>query len=276
MRPPSAPASSSQGAPLDEGSLAEQSRKLLRLAEEQGRLTTTGLLAAGVGHEINNPLTVVTANLDLISEVLGEAGPLAEADRGLMLGAVADAQASVERIKRLVRGLRALARTDGELALLSVPETLELSLQMAAHELRRKATVQREWGELPRVLADEARLSQLFVNLLVHAARSFERTEPGRNQIVIHAFVEDQRTLAVEFRDNGPGLDAEGLKRIFDPFFSTGAGGEGRALGLAVSHGLAVALGGELTAHRGPSGGSLFRVRLPLPGAASTSSPPSG
>jgi CheY-like chemotaxis protein len=169
-------------------------------------------------------------------------------------------------VRRIVRGLRALARDDGPAVPTDVSTTTEIALHMAMHELRQNARVQVLFADgppLPRVLADESRLAQVLVNLLVNAAQAFALPEPSRNLVTIGADTVGGY-LVLEVADNGPGIDPEALPRIFDPFFTTKPVGQGTGLGLSISHSIVTALGGELRCESTPGHGARFLVKLPL------------
>ena len=212
---------------------------------EQERLATTGTLAAGIGHEINNPLAYVGANLEFAYEELRTGGTNLEPERlEEIRHALADARDGAGRIGRIVRGLRALSRQDVALVGVSVESVIETAVSMAAHELNR-ATVVVEPIEVPLVLADESRLTQVLVNLLVNAAQAFDGNDRSNNRVEIGARVVDGR-IHVEVRDNGPGVPPAIERRIFDPFFTSKPVGQGTGLGLSVSRSIMAALGGEL------------------------------
>ncbi len=233
-----------------------------RLARQQ-RLVTTGTLAAGVGHEINNPLTYTLANLSMAIEELEEiAGGSSSQRLREIIGLLGDARQGGERVKRIVRGLKSLAREETELQPIDVNMTVRSAVQMANHELRTQATVELELGESPLVMADESRLAQVLINLLVNAAQAFVASDPSRNRIVVRTRVSD--SVVIEVSDNGPGIDPKVLPRIFDPFFTTKVVGVGTGLGLAISHGIITALGGDLICESTVGHGAMFRIRLPL------------
>jgi len=244
---------------------AERARQL----SQQERLVTTGTLAAGVGHEINNPLTYVLGNLEVAMEELRELGSGSASGRLLeLVSTLDDARAGAERIRRIVRGLRALGRDDGPPVPTDVRTAVDLAVNMAMHELRQSATVRVDLGEVPPVLADESRLTQVFVNLLVNAAQAFRDRDPSRNRVTV-SVRRDRRTVVVSVADNGPGIAPEVLPRIYDPFFTTKPVGVGTGLGLAISHSIVSALAGELLCESTPGEGTTFHVRLPTAASAS-------
>jgi two-component system cell cycle sensor histidine kinase/response regulator CckA len=228
----------------------------------QERLVTVGTLAAGVGHEINNPLQFVAlsiefglrriATLDPPPPVLGElAESLTEALRGL------------GRIREIVRGLRAFTRERPVARPVDLRAALEVAASMAAHEIKLVATLVLELEPVPPVVADDAQLSQIFVNLLVNAAQAFASPDPTRNRITCRCVTDGDARAIVTVSDNGSGIDPAVLPRIFDPFFTTKAIGTGTGLGLSICHGIVSSLGGEITCVSELGRGTTFRVALP-------------
>ncbi len=230
----------------------------------QERLVTTGTLAAGVGHEINNPLTYVIGSVDsALEELRAVAGASPSGRMREILDMLADAREGADRIRKIVRGLRAFARGDTVLVPTDVHAAVEISVNMAAHELRQRATLTTELDPVPLVLADEAGLSQVLVNLIANAAQAFPTSEPDRNRIVIRSKTASDGRVLVEVSDTGPGISPEILPRIFDPFFTTKPTGQGTGLGLSICHNLVTALGGEITCATELGRGTTFTVLLP-------------
>ncbi len=254
-------------------------RALRERLTRQDRLAATGTLAAGVGHEINNPLTFIHANLDWALEECKRAGGSAPSEllRNLT-AAVGDAREGAERIRKIVRGLRSLARKEGPLLPVELANTLDGAAGLAMHEVRPKARLELLLGRVPEVLADEGGLSQVVVNLLVNAAQAFADADPTRNLITLRCGVEPDGRVAVEVEDNGPGIAPEVLPRIFDPFFSTKdhlmSQAQAPGLGLPVCHGLVTSMKGELSCRTKPGAGTTFKVLLqPAPRAAALPPP---
>ena len=238
-------------------------RRAAARVAEQDRLVTTGTLAAGIGHEINNPLAFVIANLDLaLDDLQSLAGPSPSSrlrDLAEMLG---DAKVGADRIRKIVRGLRALAREDVALQAVDLRSVLDTSVSLAQHELRAKARVSIDLGDVPPVLGDESRLTQIVVNLLVNAAQAFDHSEPEVNRVSVTSRRLSDDMIRLTVTDNGPGILAEIRQRVFDPFFTTKEVGTGTGLGLAVSRGIAHAIGGELTMEASLPHGASFHLDL--------------
>lgn len=250
----------------------EAERARARIAQQE-RLLTTGTLAAGVGHEINNPLAYVSSNIELALEDLQ--ATLTEQPNERLAGvveALRDAEVGAQRIRRIVRGLRALAREERDPVATDCLEVIELSLSMSMHELRHKATVTVDAHNVPPVLADDSRLSQVLVNLLANAGQAFETADPERNSVVISAFATSATRVGIVVSDNGPGIAPDVLPRVFDPFFTTKPVNTGTGLGLSISHSIISALGGTITCRSEPGEGTSFEIILP---AATTARAPS-
>ncbi len=242
-------------------------RELLReRAARQERLATMGTLAAGVGHEINNPLASLMGNLEFAIDELRAPAAGSPVSPGALVEALTDALESGERIKIIVRGLRTLAGEEGAVGAVELSSVLELARSIAGHEVRRRARLSIEIdaaGQVPRVRADEGPLTQVFVNLIVNAAQAFLASDPARNRIALRASRSPDGRALVTISDNGPGIAPEVLPRVFDPFFTTRPIGQGAGLGLSVSRGIITGLGGEIGCESTPGEGTTFRVLLP-------------
>jgi signal transduction histidine kinase len=238
------------------------------------KLEALGRLAAGIAHEINNPLAFVIANLQYVREAI-ELPPekLAQAPLDELSSALAEACVGGDRIKQIVRDLKAFAQPhDESLAVVDVRPVLDFSLKMTASEIRRRAQLVTRFDEVPAVWAISGRLEQVFVNLLVNAAQSIEPGAADKNQIrVTVRKLEDD--VAVEIADSGVGIPAANLERIFDPFFTTKPVGVGTGLGLSICHSIVTAFGGDLVVESEEGKGSTFRVVLP---SAARAEPGSG
>jgi CheY-like chemotaxis protein len=173
-----------------------------------------------------------------------------------------DAQQGAERIRKIVRGLKTFSRAEDERpAVIDVTHVLELAIQMTCNEIRHRAQFVRDYGPMPLVEADDARLGQVFINLLVNAAQAIGEGRPEGNEIRVVTGTEAGNAF-VEVRDSGPGIPADALGKIFDPFFTTKPIGIGTGLGLSICHNILASMGGQISAANGPSGGAVFRVTL--------------
>ena len=229
------------------------------------RMAAVGTLTAGMAHEINNPLGAVLANLDLLAEDLGDiAGGSPSARFRELLGLIEGARKGANRVRRIVRGLKAFSRADdGRPALLNVRQILDASVNLAFHEIRHRARLVKDYREVPPVLADEGRLGQVFVSLLVNAAQAVPEGQAEKNEIRLSTGRDAAGRAVVEVRDTGSGMSREVRDRIFNPFFTTKGVGAGTGLGLSICHGVVTALGGEITVESEPGQGTVFQNRAP-------------
>jgi PAS domain S-box-containing protein len=234
-----------------------QAEARLRLNE---RMASIGMLAAGVAHEINNPLAFVSSNLGFVDNELRRL-KLPEEDARELLEAVGEAREGAERMRLIVQSLKLLSRGDPiSMVPVDLQEVLESSVQLARGQMRGRAEVVRDYEELPKVLGNTVQLAQVFVNLLSNAAQALPH-RGGQVKLVTRVLGGDR--VSVEVCDNGCGIPAEQLGRIFEPFFTTKPVGEGTGLGLSISHGIVQALGGEITVESTQGVGTTFRVVLP-------------
>jgi PAS domain S-box-containing protein len=229
------------------------------------RMASVGTLAAGMAHELNNPLTYVLTNLDLIAEGLrAAAGGSPGASLAEMAKLTDEARQGSERIRKIVRGLKAFSRADEEhRVLVDVRKVIDGAIDMAFNEIRHRARLVREYRDVPPVEADESNLAQVFINLLVNAAQAIPEGQADRNEILVATGRDGAGRVLVEVRDTGPGMSREVLGRIFDPFFTTKPVGVGTGLGLSICHGIITALGGEITVESQVGQGTVFRIALP-------------
>jgi PAS domain S-box-containing protein len=226
------------------------------------RLVTVGTLAAGVGHEINNPLQHVTMNLELLRE---ELAGITEASRvGELVAMASDALLGAERIRKIVLGLHAFARGEREeLAVLDPRAVLELSFNLTRSELRHRLRLVTALEPTPAIMADESRLAQVFINLLMNAAQAMGDRPAPQNELRVSTWTDQQGRAIIEVRDNGPGMTPDVRARIFEPFYTTKNVGEGTGLGLAIVYSIVTSMAGQIECESEPSVGTTFRVALP-------------
>ncbi len=255
--------------------------KLQRQLIFADRMASVGTLAAGVAHEINNPLAFVTTNLTLALEELRSPDALStSAQLAELTDMVSDAQAGAERIRKIIRGLKAFSRAEEEQrTVIDAIPLLELSVNMTFNEIRHRARLVKDYGEMPRVEADEARLGQVFINLLINAAQSLPEGDTAAHEIRLATSTDPQGRAVIQVSDTGAGISADVLERIFDPFFTTKPVGVGTGLGLSICHTIVTGMGGEIAVDSKVGSGTTFRVVLPAAAAvqeapAATSSPP--
>jgi PAS domain S-box-containing protein len=232
-------------------------RERLALAD---RMASVGTLASGVAHEINNPLASVIANLGAAREVAASLAS-APADLG---EALREARDAAERVRRIVGELRTFSRSDEATVRepVDVRQVLDAAVSLARHEIRHRARVVKDYGEVPPVHANEGRLAQAFLNLIVNAAQAIPEGRADANEIRVTAHQIDGH-VRVDVSDTGTGIPPEHLGRIFDPFFTTKPVGVGTGLGLSICHGIVTSLNGEIRVDSAPGKGSTFTVLLP-------------
>jgi PAS domain S-box-containing protein len=271
--------------------VSDRKRLEQQLAHAQ-RLESIGTLAAGMAHEINNPLTFVLGNVELSLEWLGEA--LGETRLALhrepgaaglqraverlqeLVEPLSDAREGAERVRRLVLDIKGMARVEeAPHALHDLEAIIQAAVKQTSASIRHAATVQLELGASPRVEASEGALVQVFTNLLINAAHAIGDGNAAGNSITIATSTDPDGRACVSIQDTGPGIPAAIMPRIFDPFFTTKRVGSGTGLGLSTSHAIVTALGGSLSAENASGGGAIFRVRLPAAAIAdATVEPP--
>jgi signal transduction histidine kinase len=241
------------------------------------RMASAGALAAGVAHEINNPLAVIIANLDYISYVLAEVcQPKNERNGDLGAGQEAlddciseieaplrDAREAAHRVKDIVRDVKIFSRPNPEQhGAVDIHRVIESSLRMAWNEVRHRARVVREFGEIPEVQGNESRLGQVVLNLIINAAQAIPEGRAEQNEIKISTAATSDGGVLLEVCDSGAGIPPAVIDRIFDPFFTTKPVGIGTGLGLAVCHRIVSSMGGQISVRSEPGKGSVFSVLL--------------
>jgi PAS domain S-box-containing protein len=232
------------------------------------RLAAMGTLAAGIAHEINNPLAYIVANLAYVDQELTDPAALTDPARlAEIRHAILETRDGATRVRDIVTEMRTLARGDAPRRPINITRVLESAISAIASELRTRAKLVRNLAEVPLVDADEARLGQVFINLLLNAADAISDRHPSEHEIAIATFTDDSGRVVVEVRDSGVGIAPELHQRIFDPFFTNKPVGQGTGLGLAICHHIITDLGGTISVESAPGRGSVFRVTLP-PAAA--------
>jgi signal transduction histidine kinase len=257
-----------------EAGLREERRRMQEQLLLADRLTSVGMLAAGVAHEINNPLTYVYGNVEF---ALHRLATHAAKNRELeeVVQALEHAREGSERIRHITRDLRVFCRTsDNEpKAALDVRKVMESSISMAWNEMRHRARLTRSFEGVPHVAGDQSRLGQVFLNLLVNAAQALpdDRVEQNEITVSIHA---QAGTVVIEVHDNGSGMTQTEQKRAFEAFFTTKPRGVGSGIGLSICSSIVSEMGGTIEVESRSGAGTTFRVRLPAHESAALSSLP--
>ncbi len=229
-----------------------------------GRLASVGQLAAGIAHEINNPVAYVRANLGALATLLDTLPKTRETEADLAEGRelIAESLDGVDRVAAIVRDVKGFSHAGGGGAeVIEVHRMLEAVLRVAAPQLRYAASVVRRFEEVPPVRGSSQQLRQVFLNLVINASQAVRdddqeirlSTRPSK----------DGRRVIIEVSDQGCGIPAEQLDRVFDPFFTTKPVGEGTGLGLSISYQIVKDHDGELSVESSPGTGTCFRVDLP-------------
>lgn len=256
---------------------------------ESEKLASIGQLAAGVAHEINNPIGYVHSNLGSLQEYLSNLFALVDvyeralrAPDPLAMRAEVDAarerldidfisrdlpqlmtesREGVERVTRIVRDLKDFSRTDHETAwkLTDLHASLDSTLNIVWNELRYKAKLEKRYGTLPMVECLHSELNQVFMNLLLNAGQAIE--EQGT---IFVSTGQGEGTVWIEIADTGNGIPPDMLQHIFDPFFTTKPVGTGTGLGLSISYGIVAKHNGRIEVESEPGEGTRFRVTLPV------------
>jgi signal transduction histidine kinase len=265
-----------------------------RLKEAQNQLlqsekmASIGQLAAGVAHEINNPIGFVYSNLSSLDNYLRDIFALLQAYEALeqgpgpeplalvhrlkeridlpylrqdILALMGESREGITRVKKIVQDLKDFSHQGGgeEWTWAHLHDGLDSTLNIVNNEIKYKANVVKEYGELPEIQCLPSQLNQVFMNMLVNAAHAIEQT--GTITVRTGAATGE---VWVEIADTGCGIAPENLKRIFDLFFTTKPVGKGTGLGLALSYGIVQKHGGRIEVDSAPGRGSTFRVWLPI------------
>ncbi|MEW6683090.1 MAG: ATP-binding protein [Nitrospirota bacterium] len=261
----------------------------------QEKMASLGQLAAGVAHEINNPVGFVSSNLQMLQTYLGDLTEYVERTNAMIerlsgLGlpesagahiqefvrrngqapasqAIEDARQSVvesidglNRVKKIVSALREFSHADqDDPDWADLNEGLESTINIVWNELKYKATLHRDYGDLPKVLCYPHQLNQVFMNLLVNATQAI----PDRGEIWVKTWA-DSDQVYVDIRDTGSGIPEDHLSKIFDPFFTTKPVGQGTGLGLSIVYGIVERHGGMVRVNSRVGEGTTFHLAFPI------------
>jgi len=256
----------------------EQTRMREQLVISE-RMASAGTLAAGVAHEINNPLAVAIANLEFVSEVLAQYGSRPrDAEDARRITALADpmrdTREALDRIRDIVRDVKLFSRPEQETTgPVDVQRVIDSASRMAWNEIRHRALLIKDYRPTPPALANESRLGQVLLNLIVNAAQAMPEGHADRQELRVATRTGSDGHVVIEVSDNGAGIPKQHLDRIFDPFFTTKPVGVGTGLGLSICQRIVLQLGGTIEVESEIGKGSLFRVRLPAALAAPHASP---
>jgi PAS domain S-box-containing protein len=234
---------------------------------QSDRLAALGLLAGGIAHEINNPLAYAKLNLTRAARKLAALSVKRKDDSDLaeLSESLAVAEEGLERAANIVRDIQLFARPTPDVkGPLDVRAALERALSLAGYAIGRKANVTRDFGEnIPGVSGNASLLEQMFLNLFINAAESFDQEDKEKNRVAVSLHNDGNGGVVVEVVDNGRGMTAWEAEHALDPFFSTGATGNGGGLGLAICKSIVDEMGGAIELRSRPGEGTAFRITLP-------------
>ncbi len=282
---------------LAHGALSEANGKLSEAQDklvQSEKLASIGQLAAGVAHEINNPIGYIFSNFGTLERYLGDLFEMLagyEAAEEEMAGTpsaaklkalrerieldflkediptlMAESKEGITRVRKIVQDLKDFSRVDAhqEWVWSNLHQGIDSTLNMVNNEIRYRADVVKEYGVLPDVYCLPSELNQVFMNLLVNAAHAITAV---RGAITIRSGTDAvSERVWIEVSDNGGGIPKENLARIFDPFFTTKPVGKGTGLGLSLSYGIVRKHHGQLDVRSEPGLGTTFRVTVPVNG----------
>ena len=230
-------------------------------------MASLGLMAAGVAHEINNPLSYILSNLSFAAErAIDQESRLA----------LREALEGAGRVRDIVRDLKTLSRMESEedLKAVDVRNAVDAALKLGFDDVRHRARLQRHFSEVPHVLGNETRLVQVMLNLVTNAAQSITKGSPDDNQITVEVkLAETEGEVEIVVTDTGVGISEAHLPKVFEPFFTTKPAGEGTGLGLSICHRLIHAMGGRIQVTSEEGRGSRFSVFLSIAPSGEESEP---
>jgi PAS domain S-box-containing protein len=224
------------------------------------RLASIGLLAAGVAHEVNNPLAYVLNNIEIARRELTGLGSEAETSRHV-LGVALE---GVDRIRTIVRDLLMLSRgEEGPVAPIDARRVAESTLVLAAREIERTALLVQQFEPAPLVQASDARIAQILLNLIANALEAMRGQPREDNLLTVKISAASDGRFCLCVSDTGCGIPERDLARLFEPFFTTKPAGQGTGLGLPIVQRLVTDMGGEIAVTTELRRGTTFRVLLP-------------
>ncbi|HEX5748918.1 MAG TPA: ATP-binding protein [Archangium sp.] len=225
------------------------------------KLSSLGMLAAGVAHEINNPMAFVTSNVRLLSRDLAAQGELPEELREYVEDVLPATLDGIRRVNAIVADLRRFARNDPEEPVeFDLNAEVSSALRLSQGERRGRCRMELELGALRPIVGQPRQMGQVVLNLIMNAVQAL----PEQGGVVKVSTREEPGEAVVEVRDNGVGMKQEVVGRLFQPFFTTKPVGEGTGLGLAVAYGIVTGHGGRIEVESEEGRGTCFTVRLPL------------
>jgi signal transduction histidine kinase len=267
--------------------IEEVQRQLL----QADRLSTIGQLAAGVAHEINNPIGYVQSNLETLRDYVASLLRLITAQDSAMRHVrtahpedamqieqvrqqidydflikdlptlLAESQEGIARVRKIIQDLREFSRAGHaeDWTEADIHAGIDSTINIVWNELKYKVELVKHYGSVPLIECLPSQLNQVFMNILVNAGHAIE----GRGEIVITTHADAEHAF-IEISDTGKGIDPEHLQRVFEPFFTTKPVGKGTGLGLSISYGIVKKHNGEIDVRSEPGVGTTFMIKLPL------------
>ncbi len=249
------------------------------------KMASLGVLVAGVAHEINNPTNFIYGSMPLLEENLHfllkltdtfDSMTISEQNRkkvddikeemdfeyvrGDLAKIVKNVATGAKRIKEIVQNLRTFSRVDsGEKAEININEGIDSTLEILHHEFKNRIEMQKDYGEIPKLIGSPGKVNQVFMNVLHNAIQSIS----GQGKIIIRTFVENENAV-VQITDNGAGIPQNKVSHIFDPFFTTKKVGDGTGLGLSISYSIIQDHHGDISVESAEGQGTTMRIVLPL------------
>jgi signal transduction histidine kinase len=262
--------------------LLEYTRQVETLASERAeqlvradRLSTIGMLSAGMAHEINNPTTFISVNiktieeqLPVLMESLRENATGEQRLQGMCFVAalpeiLTEMNSGITRIRKIVNGLKTYVRQDeGKYDRYSIDTCIDSALLLCANRIKYRINVKKQIGSTPPLYGDQYAIEQVLVNLITNAADAIDST--GRHGELVISAVHSDGQVVVSVHDSGPGIPSGHFEKIFLPFFTTKSAANGTGLGLSISRNIIREHHGDLTADNSPGGGAVFRITLPV------------
>jgi len=262
---------------------AEDSLRQLQAAQSQllqsEKMASIGLLAAGVAHEINNPIGFIYSNMNTLRDYVVSLKEFFAACREIELPPpqqgkkdgvgvilddletlVAETIEGAERVKRIVTDLRSFSRAeDDKMTTADLNKGLESTINVCWNELKYRCKVAKEFGDIPALCCYPTKLNQVFMNLIINASHAMEKS----GTVTVRTFQEGNE-ICVQISDDGCGIPPENLPRIFDPFFTTKPVGKGTGLGLSIAYNIIAEHDGRIDVQSEVGKGSTFTIRLPI------------
>lgn len=261
------------------------------------KMASIGQLAAGVAHEINNPMGFINSNLATLKKYVGRQAEFiehlsqniidntdAENEKRVVdmrnllkidhiitdtLCLIEECQEGAERVKVIVENLKNFSRVDhAEVSFVDINQSIDSTIKIAWNEIKYSAKLEREFGDIPQIKCFPQQLNQVFLNLLVNAAHAIQAKGKEEGLITVRTW-SDENNVFISVKDTGSGIPEDIRQRIFEPFFTTKEVGKGTGLGLSISYDIIMKHGGGITVESELGQGTTFIIRLPVNGPES-------